>query len=71
MNPLSNIQEEYEGLDENELIHQQIEIAVRALHVIAVMHEGDPAFMSTVAIDALKEMETSGYYYDTLITDHL
>lgn len=71
MNQQSDIDNEYEGLDENTLIHEQIEIAVRALHVIAVMHEGDPAFMSTIAIDALKEMETSGYYYDTFITDCL
>lgn len=71
MNQPSDIDNEYEGLDENNLIHEQIEIAVRALHVIAVMHEGDPAFMSTIAIDALKEMETSGYYYETFITDHL
>tara|TARA_S200002703_G_scaffold56565_1_gene49244 strand:- start:761 stop:976 length:216 start_codon:yes stop_codon:yes gene_type:complete len=71
MNPLNEFVEEYENLDSDNLLHQQIEIAVRALHVIAVMHEGDPAFLSTVALDALKEMETSGYYYDSYLSEYL
>tara|TARA_R100001377_G_C3194195_1_gene111888 strand:- start:3561 stop:3776 length:216 start_codon:yes stop_codon:yes gene_type:complete len=71
MNQQSDIEKEYEGLHEDYLKQQQIEIAVQALHVIAVMQEGDPSFLSSVAIDALKEMETSGYYYDSFITDYL
>tara|TARA_R110000744_G_scaffold3012_4_gene11850 strand:- start:3995 stop:4210 length:216 start_codon:yes stop_codon:yes gene_type:complete len=71
MNNLNEVEEEYEGLNQDNLVIEQIEIAVRALHVIAVMHEGDPSFMSSIAIDALKEMETSGYHYDSYTTDYL
>ena len=34
------------------------------------MHEGDAQFMATIAIDALKEMETYGYIYDTFNTEY-
>jgi len=42
----------------------QLEVAVRALHVISAMPTTDPEFLSSVALDALKEMETYGMLYD-------
>jgi len=42
----------------------QIEIAVRALHVIAVMADLDGAQTSQMALDCLKEMEIEGMLYD-------
>jgi hypothetical protein len=42
----------------------QIEIAVRALHVIAVMADLDSAQTSQMALDCLKEMEIEGMLYD-------
>ncbi len=66
----NDIERDYEGISEDELKDQQLEVAVRALHVIAVMHEGDAQFMATIAIDALKEMETYGYIYDTFNTEY-
>lgn len=42
----------------------QIDIAVRALHVIAVMGTMNAKQVSEIAMDALKEMETYGMMYD-------
>tara|TARA_R100000655_G_scaffold14885_1_gene33352 strand:- start:107 stop:304 length:198 start_codon:yes stop_codon:yes gene_type:complete len=46
------------------LKEDQLEVAVRALHVISAMPSSDPEFLSSVALDALKEMETYGILYD-------
>tara|TARA_R100001463_G_scaffold60838_1_gene113481 strand:+ start:263 stop:460 length:198 start_codon:yes stop_codon:yes gene_type:complete len=46
------------------LREDQLEVAVRALHVISAMPSSDPEFLSSVALDALKEMETYGILYD-------
>lgn len=46
------------------LKEDQLEVAVRALHVISAMPIADPEFLSSVALDALKEMETYGILYD-------
>ena len=51
--------DDYEHVNAN-IMEDQLEIAVRALHVIAAMPTSDPEFLSSVAIDALKEMETYG-----------
>ena len=51
--------EEYEHVNAN-IMEDQLEVAIRALHVIAAMPTSDPDFLSSVAIDALKEMETYG-----------
>ena len=51
--------EEYEHVNAN-IMEDQLDVAVRALHVISAMPTSDPEFLSSVAIDALKEMETYG-----------
>ena len=55
---------QYEGLTEERVKVEQLEVAVKALHIIAVLNDSDPTFISSIAIDALKEMETYGYYYE-------
>tara|TARA_R100000781_G_scaffold66583_1_gene42075 strand:+ start:1169 stop:1384 length:216 start_codon:yes stop_codon:yes gene_type:complete len=71
MKPQTEIERDYEGISDIELKDQQLEVAVRALHVLAIMHEADSQFMATIAIDALKEMETFGYMYDNLSLDYI
>jgi hypothetical protein len=51
--------EEYEHINAN-ITEDQLEVSIRALHVIAAMPTSDPDFLSSVALDALKEMETYG-----------
>jgi len=43
---------------------QQLEVATRALHVIAVMAEMESQNIAEIAMDALREMETFGLMYD-------
>ena len=49
---------------ENDAQERQLEIAIRALHVIAVMAEMESKQISEIALDALREMETYGLMYD-------
>ena len=49
---------------ENDAQAQHLEIAIRALHVIAVMAEMESKQISEIALDALREMETYGLMYD-------
>ena len=59
------IQSESDVLNQKlEQMKAQIEIAVRCLHVIAVMHEIDNALISDMALNALRDMEISGLLYD-------
>lgn len=67
---MTDIEQDYEGISDDDLKDRQLEVAVRALHVLAVMHEGDSQFMATIAIDALREMEAFGYMYDNLSLDY-
>ena len=64
MKPQNEAELEYRGLTESRMKDEQLEAAVKALHVIAVMYDGSASFMANVAIDALKEMETFGYLYE-------
>jgi hypothetical protein len=43
---------------------EQLEIAIKALHVISVMPTAESEFLSDVALDALREMETHGILYN-------
>jgi hypothetical protein len=47
-----------------EQVKAQVEIAVRCLHVIAIMTEIDNAQTSDMALNALRDMEISGLLYD-------
>jgi len=49
---------------ENSRMQEQLEIAIRALHIIAVMGELEAKQISQIALDALREMETYGILYD-------
>ena len=63
-NAIEDIEREYEGITDNRMKDEQLEVAVRALHVIAVMSTNDSTVVNNIAIDALKEMESCGYLYD-------
>ena len=55
--------DDYEHVNAN-IMEDQLDVAVRALHVISAMPRSDPEFLSSVAIDALKEMETYGILWN-------
>ena len=56
-------EDQYQGYDENSNEEEQLAIAVRALHVIAVLGTLNDKNVSEIAMDALKEMETYGQIY--------
>lgn len=70
MNQLNKAEKEYDGLNDDLMKNQQLEIAIRALHVIAVMGDERNASITNMAIDALREMETYGYLYEHLSLDY-
>jgi|TARA_R100001460_G_scaffold102574_1_gene147230 hypothetical protein len=65
MNDLNDPELDYQGVTENALKTEQLDAAVRALHVLAIMQKGDSAWMASYAIDALREIEALGYQYET------
>jgi|TARA_R100000278_G_C5424432_1_gene147821 hypothetical protein len=70
MKQLNDVEREYEGSSDSHMQNQQLEIAIRALHVIAVMGDEKTANITNLAIDALREMETYGYLYEHLSLDY-
>lgn len=50
---------------------EQIRIAVNALHVIAVTDSIDADLIIEIALDALREIETCGYFYENSIEEDL
>jgi len=70
MKQLNEAEREYEGVTDNHMKSQQLDVAIRALHVIAVMYDSKTNTISNIAIDALREMETYGYLYDQLSLDY-
>lgn len=70
MKQLNDVEREYEGSNDSHMQNQQLEIAIRALHVIAVMGDEKTANITNIAIDALREMETYGYLYEHLSLDY-
>ena len=70
MKQLNEVEKEYEGITEDRMKNQQLDVAIRALHVISVMHDSRNNRISNIAIDALREMETYGYLYDNLSLDY-
>ena len=65
MNDLNDPELDYQGVTENALKTEQLDAAVRALHVLAIMQKGDSGWMASYAIDALREIEALGYQYET------
>ena len=70
MKQLNEVEREYEGITEDRMKNQQLDVAIRALHVLSVMHDSRNNRISNIAIDALREMETYGYLYDNLSLDY-
>ncbi len=67
MNPLNDYtdpEDEYQGLTDDRATHEQLAVAVRALHVIAVIGNLNNKQVSEIAMDALREMETYGLVYE-------
>jgi len=59
------IQSESDILNQKiEEMKSQIEIAVRCLHVIAIMSDIDSSNTADMALNALRDMEISGMLYD-------
>ena len=65
MNDLNDIELDYQGATDEAMKTEQLDAAVRALHVLAIMQKGDSLWMATYAIDALREIELLGYQYET------
>ena len=61
---------EYEGITNNRMKDEQLEVAVRALHIIAIIPTSTSDVMNNIALDALREMETFGYLYDQFNEDY-
>ena len=57
MKQLNEVEREYEGITEDRMKNQQLDVAIRALHVISVMHDSRNNRISNIAIDALRERE--------------
>jgi hypothetical protein len=55
---------DYQGVTEEILRSEQLDAAIRALHVLAVLKESNVEWMNTYALEALKEIEALGYNYD-------
>tara|TARA_R100001082_G_C4237400_1_gene105826 strand:+ start:48 stop:263 length:216 start_codon:yes stop_codon:yes gene_type:complete len=70
MKQLNEAEKEYDGMNDTLMKHQQLDIAIRALHVIAVMGDEKTSNINNLAIDALREMETYGYLYEHLSLDY-
>ena len=56
---------EYQGNPDAGLKDEQLDAAVRALHVLAVLQNGNSEWMSNYALDALREIEALGYMYES------
>ena len=61
---------EYDGVTDDRMKNKQLDVAIRALHVIAVMQNSKDNNITNIAIDALREMETYGYLYDHLALEY-
>tara|TARA_R100000234_G_scaffold26730_1_gene15413 strand:+ start:183 stop:398 length:216 start_codon:yes stop_codon:yes gene_type:complete len=70
MNQLNEAELQYEGYTDSRRKDQQLEVAVKALHAIAVILDGDSRQSAQIAIDALNEMETYGYYYEQFVQEY-
>jgi|TARA_R100000664_G_scaffold22935_1_gene32459 histidyl-tRNA synthetase len=70
MNQLNEAELQYEGYTDSRRKDQQLEAAVKALHAIAVILDGDSRQSAQIAIDALNEMETYGYYYEQFVQEY-
>ena len=59
-----NTELEYQGVTDDHLKTQQLDTAIRALHVLAVLKDNSIEWMNSYALEALKEIEALGYNYE-------
>ena len=65
----SNIELQYQGITDEHLRTQQLDAAIRALHVLAVLKDANIDWMNSYALEALKEIESLGYNYELLSSE--
>ena len=65
----SNIELQYQGITDEHLRTQQLDAAIRALHVLAVLKDTNIDWMNSYALEALKEIESLGYNYELLSSE--
>lgn len=60
----NDIELQYQGATDEIMITEQLDAAIRALHVLAVLKDNSVEWMNTYALEALKEIEALGYNYE-------
>ena len=60
----NDIELEYQGITDEIMKTEQLDAAIRALHVLAVLKDNSIEWMNAYALEALKEIETLGYNYE-------
>ena len=60
----NDIELEYQGITDEIMKTEQLDAAIRALHVLAVLKDNSIEWMNAYALEALKEVETLGYNYE-------
>jgi|TARA_R100000234_G_scaffold55279_1_gene33188 hypothetical protein len=66
----SEIELQNNGISEKNRMNQQLAIAIKAFHVIAMLRNGNPAFMAEYAMEALREIETLDFIYDQYSSEY-
>ena len=60
----NDIELQYQGVTDEIMKTEQLDAAIRALHVLAVLKDNIVEWMNTYALEALKEIEALGYNYE-------
>lgn len=60
----NDIELQYQGATDEIMITEQLDAAIRALHVLAVLKDNSVEWMNSYALEALKEIEALGYNYE-------
>ena len=60
----NDIDLQYQGITDEIMKTEQLDAAIRALHVLAVLKDNSIEWMNAYALEALKEIEALGYNYE-------
>ena len=60
----NDIELQYQGITDEIMKTEQLDAAIRALHVLAVLKDNSIEWMNAYALEALKEIESLGYNYE-------
>tara|TARA_Y100001951_G_scaffold23791_1_gene18418 strand:- start:762 stop:977 length:216 start_codon:yes stop_codon:yes gene_type:complete len=60
----NDVELQYQGATDEIMITEQLDAAIRALHVLAVLKDNSVEWMNSYALEALKEIEALGYNYE-------